>query len=123
MCYTVPPMAVTADQTRRHLQARADAERQLGTIRAQRLLLSSQQAREVLVAYGARRVWLFGSLAAGHPKPDSDVDLAAEGLPAGVYFKALADLMGLFQAPVDLVRWEDAPESLRDRVVSEGREL
>jgi predicted nucleotidyltransferase len=116
-------MAVTADQTRRHLLARADAERRLGAIRAERLLQSLQQARELLVAYGAGRVWLFGSLAAGHPRPDSDIDLAAEGIDTGVYFKALADLMGLFQAPVDLVRWEDAPESLRNRVLTEGREL
>jgi uncharacterized protein len=116
-------MPVTADQTRRHLLARADAERQLGALRAERLLQSSQRAREVLMAFGARRVWLFGSLATGHAKPDSDVDLAAEGLPADIYFKALADLMGLFQAPVDLVRWEDAPESLRNRVLTEGREL
>ena len=116
-------MAVTADQTRRHLQARADAENQLGAIRAERLLQSSQRAREILIAYGARRVWLFGSLVAGQPKVDSDVDLAAEGVPTGIYFKALADLTGLFQAPVDLVRWEDAPESLRHRVLAEGREL
>jgi len=116
-------MAVTADQTRRHLLARADAERQLGAIRAERLLQSLQRAREVLVAYGARRVWLFGSLAAGQAKPDSDVDLAAEGLPGDVYFEALAELMALFQAPVDLVRWENAPQSLRDRVLMEGREL
>jgi predicted nucleotidyltransferase len=86
-------------------------------------LESLQQARELLVAYGARRVWLFGSLAAGHPKPDSDIDLAAEGIDADVYFKALADLMALFQAPVDLVRWEDAPASLRDRILVEGRQL
>jgi len=73
--------------------------------------------------HGARRVWLFGSLAAGEPTSESDVDLAVEGLAAGAYFPALADLMAVFRGPVDLVRLEDASESLRERVFAEGREL
>lgn len=35
----------------------------------------------VLREYGARRVFLFGSMARGDARPGSDVDLACEGLP------------------------------------------
>lgn len=73
--------------------------------------------------YGVRKVWLFGSLVAGHPTEESDVDLAVEGLANDAYFMALSDLMAVFRGPVDLVRMEDASESLRERVLSEGREL
>jgi uncharacterized protein len=117
-------MAVTATETARHLQALAAAERQRGKARAERLFAASAHVRALLVGrYGAERVWLFGSLVAGQPTIESDVDLAVEGLASSAYFSALADLMALFHGPVDLVRLEDAPESLRERVLSEGREL
>jgi predicted nucleotidyltransferase len=73
--------------------------------------------------FSARRVWLFGSLATGTPRPSSDIDLATEGLPPEAYFEALAEALRVAQATVDLVRLEDAPASLRDRVAVEGREL
>jgi len=31
--------------------------------------------------WGVARLWLFGSLAAGNPRPDSDADLLVEFLP------------------------------------------
>jgi uncharacterized protein len=120
----VQVMPTSASETALHLQAAEAAERQRGTERAARLLAHASEARSVLVdRYGAQRVWLFGSLVAGQPTPESDVDLAAQGLDGSVYFSALAELMALFQGPVDLVRIEEASESLRDRVLSEGREL
>lgn len=80
-------------------------------------------AVELLRGRGAVRVVLFGSLAAGVPTSESDVDLAVAGLPAATYFDTLAELESLFGAPVDLVRVEEAPESLRQRIAEEGREL
>jgi predicted nucleotidyltransferase len=115
---------VTARETALHLQALEAAERQRGQDRAGRLLARAAEARQLLVGrHGAGRVWLFGSLVAGEPTAHSDVDLAVEGLAGSAYFSALADLMALFQGPVDLVRIEEASESLRERVLSEGREL
>jgi predicted nucleotidyltransferase len=117
-------MTVTATETALHLRARQDVERQHGKARAERLLALSTRARSLLVErHGARRVWLFGSLASGQPTADSDVDLAVDGLAGSAYFTALADLMALFRGPVDLVCLEDAPESLRERILTEGREL
>lgn len=124
MCYNVPLMPVTAKETALHLQALESARRRRGSERAARLLSHAAEAKSLLRdRYAVRRVWLFGSLVAGQPPTeDSDVDLAVEGLPSAVYFNALADLMALFQGPVDLVRLEEAPDSLRDRILSEGRE-
>jgi predicted nucleotidyltransferase len=117
-------MPVTATETAKHLRAREDRARALARERARRLLAHSEQARRVLIErHGARRVWLFGSLVVGEPTLESDEDLAVEGLPSCAYFSALADLMTLFAGPVDLVCLEHAPESLRDRVWAEGREL
>ncbi len=69
------------------------------------------------------RTWLFGSLARGDATDTSDVDLAVEGLPSGAYFGALAELMHLFGVRVDLVRLEEAGESLRACVRDEARLL
>jgi uncharacterized protein len=117
-------MTVTARDTALHLRAREAAEREHGQARAAGLLGKMAEARALLIErHGARRVWLFGSLAAGEPTPESDVDLAVEHLPAGAYLIALAELIALFHGPVDLVRLEEAPASLRERVLAEGREL
>jgi len=117
-------MPVTAKETALHLQALETARRHQGSERAARLLSHAAEANRLLrERYAARRVWLFGSLVVGQPTIDSDVDLAVEGLPSPVYFNALADLLSLFHGPVDLVRLEEAPDSLRDRILAEGREL
>jgi predicted nucleotidyltransferase len=117
-------MAVTPAQTAAHLRILAGAARTQGLARADKLLVGCSQAKRVLIEqYGGRRVWLFGSLVAGDPSLESDVDLAVEGLPSAAYFSALAELMTLFHGPVDLVRLEEASVSLRERILSEGREL
>ena len=64
-----------------------------------------------------RRIWLFGSLAKGR-KPDfrSDIDLAVEGLPAEQHLSVLALLDEALRLPPDLVRWEEANQTLRDEI-------
>ncbi len=76
-------------------------------------------------AHGARRVFLFGSLAEGRFHRGSDIDLAAEGLaPGAVLYRAGAELDDL-AAPfrVDLVPLEDAVEPLRRKVLEHGVEV
>lgn len=76
----------------------------------------------VLRRHGAERVWLFGSLATGKPPVmRTDIDLCVLGLPEHRYLSALADLLDV--APVDLVRWETASASLRDRIRTDGVEV
>jgi predicted nucleotidyltransferase len=81
------------------------------------------RAARLLEARGARSVSVFGSLSRSGSGSPSDVDLAVEGLPPREYFPALAELMSLFGAPVDLVRLEEAPPSLRERIAAEGERL
>ena len=81
--------------------------------------------RHLVERYGARRIWLFGSLADGAFGEGSDIDLAAEGLPAGpAAFRAAAELDDLARPfGVDLVPLEDAHPPLRARIVDRGELL
>jgi predicted nucleotidyltransferase len=53
-----------------------------------RLRSSIEAAADILKAFGAREVYVFGSATHGSLRPDSDVDLAVSGLPPAVFFRA-----------------------------------
>jgi len=84
-------------------------------------------ARLLVEEFGARRVYLFGSLlreCSFHLH--SDIDLAVEGLgPGRVYWKALTRLWKLLPPGVslDLIPMEDAYPSLVKRIKTEGKIL
>ena len=75
--------------------------------------------------YAARRVVVFGSLAhAAWFVPDSDVDLAVEGLAGTDYWQAwktVEEAVG--DRPVDLIEIETAGESLRRAIERYGVEV
>jgi uncharacterized protein len=77
---------------------------------------ASRAAAELKREFGARRVWLVGSLARGRFAARSDIDLIAEGLPPALLFKATArarDMTGAFE--LDLAPLEDLrPRARRD---------
>jgi uncharacterized protein len=115
---------VTSADTARHLRQRTLEAATEAAGRARRLRARLPAAMTCLRRdYGVETVILFGSLANRTCGPDSDVDLAVSGLSKTAYFKALADMMALFEGPVDLVRLEDAPPSLRERIDAEGEPL
>lgn len=72
----------------------------------------------VLSAFpGVCRIWLFGSLAKGRtPDFRSDLDLAVEGLPAEQHLRAWGCLDQVLELTPDLVRWEEANETLRAEI-------
>ena len=83
-------------------------------------------AVEILRAYGAKRVILFGSAARlsgdeAHTDPQ-DLDLACEGLPPDRFFAALGRLLSTLSVPVDLVDLQgaDLRPSIRARIAREG---
>lgn len=96
---------------------RRERERLLGRIREAAGALKSR--------FGTRRVVLFGSLAhAAWFVPDSDVDLAVEGLVGDDYWQAwrlVEEIIG--DRPVDLIEIETAGESLRRAIQRYGVEL
>jgi predicted nucleotidyltransferase len=117
-------MPVTAAYTAGHLRGRAADQARAAEAHAARLLgVLPATANLLRTRYAATDVVLFGSLATGTFTDRSDVDIAVRGLDSTGYFAALADLMALFAGPVDLVRLEQAPPSLLDRIASEGRPL
>jgi predicted nucleotidyltransferase len=70
--------------------------------------------------YPIRRLILFGSLARGNFAPESDIDLAVEGLPPGDYFTALAEVNRLTSFWVDLKPLEELSPHFRKRVLATG---
>ena len=113
---------VTAEQIARTLDQRETDRRARARARAEQLLAVLPEAVRLLrQRYGVDHVTLFGSLATGDVREASDVDLAVEGLDPSKYFAALTDLMTLFRVPVDLVRVENAPSTLKARILAEGR--
>lgn len=92
----------------------------------ERLLARIREAAGALKArFGIRRVMLFGSLA--HEAwfvPDSDVDLAVEGLAGDDYWQAwrLVEEV-IVDRLVDLIEIEMAGESLRRAIERYGVEL
>jgi predicted nucleotidyltransferase len=92
----------------------------------ERLLERIREAAAMLKSrFHARRVVLFGSLAhAAWFTPDSDVDLAVEGLSGDDYWqawRAVEEIIGDRQ--VDLVEIETVGESLKRSIQRHGVEL
>jgi predicted nucleotidyltransferase len=94
---------------------------------ARQALLRKVRAAAALLKgeYGARRVLLFGSLAhRGWFTPDSDVDLAVEGVSSADYWRAWrAAEESIGDRQVDLIDLADASDSLKRAVQRYGVEL
>jgi predicted nucleotidyltransferase len=117
-------MAVSPEETLEHLRRLERQRRRRGELRARRLRERLGGAVQMLrERYGVTEARLFGSLAAGEPSADSDLDLAVRGLAPERYFEALADLMEVIGGPVDLVRLEEAQDSLRERIAADGERV
>jgi predicted nucleotidyltransferase len=93
-------------------------------MRAERIRSRLSEAARLLRQRGARRAWVFGSLAARRqPHADSDVDLAAEGLLAEGLMRTSLDVEQLLGSQVDLLRVEEAGESPRAQLAAEGEPI
>ena len=84
-----------------------------------------QKALEILKAYGAKRVVLFGSAARSQKIGEDrirDLDLACEGLPPDRFFEVLGKLLSTLTLPVDLVDLSGTGlrRSIRERIAREG---
>lgn len=117
-------MVVTPAQTAQTLIRRFEE-------RLRRHERAMEEAREALdrvlpgalERHGARRAWLFGSLAWGGTHDESDVDLAVEGLRPEQQTALHVELMRALPLRVDLLRLDELPEDFRERILAEGRLL
>jgi predicted nucleotidyltransferase len=89
--------------------------------------ISSDDRRHIRLAarflrkQGAKRVWLFGSLAKGRrPTVHSDFDFAVEGLPADRLFGSVGHLLQILPRPVDVVELETCTPLLREQILEHG---
>lgn len=62
-----------------------------------------REAAALLIRRGATAVYVFGSATTNRLRDDSDIDMAVEGLPAAVFFRAMAEASRIVGRPVDLV--------------------
>lgn len=84
-------------------------------------LLALSIAGELGKRFGAKKVILFGSLARGDWGTVFDIDLAAQGIPAGRFFRAVAFATGVSPDwKVDLVDIKDCSKGLRKVIEGEG---
>lgn len=108
------------------LRRRDEATRRRRAERAERAQEVARRAgAQLKERFGASRVVVFGSVAAGRPlHARSDVDLAAWGLAPAAHLEAVAQLQSC--APefrIDVVRMEHCPPALRSVILAEGRAL
>jgi predicted nucleotidyltransferase len=81
------------------------------------------QARTELATLGVRSLDLFGSVARGEARPDSDIDFLVEfDRPVGLFhfFRVQRRLEELLGAKVDLVMRDAVKRQLRDRIFAEA---
>jgi predicted nucleotidyltransferase len=100
---------------------RQDSESRALANRARKDLI---EAVEILKKYGAKRIIIFGSLCrTGRFYPDSDIDLAVEGIPSNIFMRAAADLMMSMDWLIDLKPLEEVDDSFRSMIVRKGEQI
>ncbi len=103
---------------------RRTREQQLVSERALRARAAAEVAAEKLgMQLGVGRVFLFGSLARGTFSLRSDIDLAVEGLAAGMLVDALAVAEEHCAFSVDVLPLDAARPEVADAVRLEGIQL
>ena len=82
---------------------------------------AEEMAARLVKQHGARRIILFGSVARKRRlRPDSDIDLAVEGMPVETFYQLVGDLYTPQGRRADLVRLETARDSFQKIIALEG---
>lgn len=90
--------------------------------RAEEAKVKAEELACILIQeYAASEVWLFGSLLRhGRFHANSDIDLAAGGLPPSQYFSILSRLNSNIDFEVDLIDLDACPSWLALHIRQEG---
>ncbi|MEM9264612.1 MAG: nucleotidyltransferase domain-containing protein [Cyanobacteria bacterium P01_F01_bin.13] len=89
----------------------------------QDVLLDLQMAGSVLSRYGANQVILYGSMAKGTYRTNSDIDICVQGLPVQNFFRAIAECLMSGHRAISIVDFENIHGYFRERVLNEGKIL
>lgn len=82
-----------------------------------------EKVRAILLRYGAWKIILYGSLARGKHRKDSDIDLCFEGIADEKYFRVVAECLMTVSRPVSLLNLPDVQGYFRERILQEGKVL
>jgi|SRR3989339_1287450 len=88
--------------------------------------LSNSAAHILISDFGAKKVYLFGSILKENVfHKRSDLDFAVEGLDPKKYFSALSKISGIFEGKteIDIIPLEDATPKLKEKIIKEGKLL
>ena len=115
-------MTVTTEQTLATLRKRAAAAR------AAREAVAADVRSRVVEHMTAQlppgtSAWLIGSLAWGGFGERSDIDVVLQGASPEQACRLEVDLTRALRLPVDMLRFEELPDSFRERVVQQGIRL
>ena len=77
----------------------------------------------ILLRHGAQKIILYGSLARGDYRADSDIDICCEGIPPDHYFRALAECLLASQRRVSVLDFASIQGYFRERLLREGKIL
>ena len=78
------------------------------------------KAVNILIAEGATKIILFGSLAKNNFKHYSDIDLACEGIKDERFFPAYGKFLFNLKIPSDLVDIDDIDDFFASRIREDG---
>ena len=88
--------------------------------------LKRSQIADLARRYGATNIRLFGSVARGEERPDSDIDFLVDLQPGRSLFDLgglLTDLEGLLARSVDVVTESGIKPRLKERILNEALPL
>lgn len=79
------------------------------------------EASSILRNYGAQKIILYGSLARGNYRADSDIDICVEGLPDKNYFRAFAECLMKGRRRISVLDLHNTRGYFRERILDEGK--
>lgn len=81
------------------------------------------ELRRLGEGYGIRNIRVFGSVARGQPRPDSDVDLLVDYVPGQrgfAFFRFCREAQDLLGRKIDVATEESLHRLIRDQVLAEA---
>lgn len=85
-----------------------------------------QAIRDATKRFNAANPRVFGSVARGEDRPDSDLDILVDALPGTTLFDLgglLEELQDILGVKVDLVTLGGLPDKIKARVLSEASDI
>lgn len=87
------------------------------------ILLDIEKVESILIRYGAEKIILYGSLARGDYRKDSDIDICYEGIPDENYFRVVAECLMEIQRRVSILDFKNMRGYFKQKILKEGKLL